>query len=260
MKFACPHCQQRIESEDSWAGQTANCPSCGSEMTVPPIKAERPQPGQGVPRSPVAVKSGVYSVKGSSFVFGYRLAAEPFAKLAGIGQLVFSGSRVLLRMKYDPRGTFWLALLLAILLHSPLVFDAYNSITHTIDWARIPRRHENIVRFLIPSADLCYFIILILRRRRAEIDLSGASKVVIDRNNKRLAFEVNYNGVVQWVAFEAKFHFDEIAAQIANGFGSDWKEGVVSRRARLMHMLIRVQLLIVIIALAGLALMIMLKK
>ena len=37
-KFRCPHCEDLIEAEDEWEGQTSNCPNCGV-----PIAIERPK-------------------------------------------------------------------------------------------------------------------------------------------------------------------------------------------------------------------------
>lgn len=35
MKFNCPKCSQPIEVDDSYAGQTGNCPSCGELVAIP---------------------------------------------------------------------------------------------------------------------------------------------------------------------------------------------------------------------------------
>ena len=39
MKFACPHCQQHLEADESLAGSMFDCPACGKPITV-----ENPQP------------------------------------------------------------------------------------------------------------------------------------------------------------------------------------------------------------------------
>ena len=31
----CPHCEQRIEADDSFAGTTAKCPSCSGDVSIP---------------------------------------------------------------------------------------------------------------------------------------------------------------------------------------------------------------------------------
>jgi hypothetical protein len=33
----CPHCQQRIEADDSFAGTDARCPSCGGNVFIPQL-------------------------------------------------------------------------------------------------------------------------------------------------------------------------------------------------------------------------------
>jgi hypothetical protein len=35
MKFACPHCSQRLEAESTWGGREINCPTCSNAITVP---------------------------------------------------------------------------------------------------------------------------------------------------------------------------------------------------------------------------------
>ena len=35
MKFACPHCDQRIETDAEFAGRVIECPNCSSKMTIP---------------------------------------------------------------------------------------------------------------------------------------------------------------------------------------------------------------------------------
>ena len=35
MKFNCPHCNQRIEAPDDWAGTQGNCPECANLITLP---------------------------------------------------------------------------------------------------------------------------------------------------------------------------------------------------------------------------------
>lgn len=39
MKFACPHCQQPLEADESYAGATVDCPACGKTFVV---EAEQP--------------------------------------------------------------------------------------------------------------------------------------------------------------------------------------------------------------------------
>jgi len=58
MKFACPHCQQPLEADDSFAGAAIDCPTCGESMVIPaapPVEetppAEPPAPA-AVPEAP----------------------------------------------------------------------------------------------------------------------------------------------------------------------------------------------------------------
>ena len=33
-KFYCPHCEQKIEADESMRGEIANCPCCNEEIVV----------------------------------------------------------------------------------------------------------------------------------------------------------------------------------------------------------------------------------
>mgnify|MGYP003639556920 CR=1 FL=1 len=44
MKFNCPKCKQRIEVGESYAGQSANCPTCSEALTIPFPPEQTPQP------------------------------------------------------------------------------------------------------------------------------------------------------------------------------------------------------------------------
>lgn len=38
--FQCPHCDVKISAEAEYAGATANCPSCGGDLIVPPDSSQ----------------------------------------------------------------------------------------------------------------------------------------------------------------------------------------------------------------------------
>ena len=40
-RFTCSHCGQEIECDELWSGHEIQCPTCKTEMTVPP-KPEAP--------------------------------------------------------------------------------------------------------------------------------------------------------------------------------------------------------------------------
>ncbi|MEO7934388.1 MAG: alginate lyase family protein [Chthoniobacterales bacterium] len=72
MKFDCPHCTQNLEIADEWSGQSVDCPTCQTSLTVPalaaaipvaqaapkplatsqPAKLRRPATGGGAPTKP----------------------------------------------------------------------------------------------------------------------------------------------------------------------------------------------------------------
>ena len=84
--FNCPHCQQKIEAEDEWIGQDAECPSCGKTIKVEKNKPQiilkpiNPQPGfqqqpgfqpqtfvQNTPKEPASPSSFSYQRIGNKF-------------------------------------------------------------------------------------------------------------------------------------------------------------------------------------------------
>jgi len=44
MKFNCPHCDQSIDADDSYAGQTCDCPTCQQPFIIPDLAAPPPLP------------------------------------------------------------------------------------------------------------------------------------------------------------------------------------------------------------------------
>lgn len=78
--FNCPHCQQKIEAEDEWIGQDAECPSCGKAIKVEKnkplitLKPINPQPSfqpqtfvQNTPKEPASPFSFSYQRIGNKF-------------------------------------------------------------------------------------------------------------------------------------------------------------------------------------------------
>jgi DNA-directed RNA polymerase subunit RPC12/RpoP len=39
IEFMCAHCRETLEATDDMAGQTVECPSCGTELTIPQARA-----------------------------------------------------------------------------------------------------------------------------------------------------------------------------------------------------------------------------
>lgn len=60
MKFACPHCQQPLEADESYAGATIDCPACGKSFViaeiqpnpVPPMAVAAPVQESGATQKP----------------------------------------------------------------------------------------------------------------------------------------------------------------------------------------------------------------
>src|SRR5688500_17321930 len=50
--FYCSHCGQRIDAEDSLAGESALCPTCGGGITVPLPRSASPARGAVLPDMP----------------------------------------------------------------------------------------------------------------------------------------------------------------------------------------------------------------
>jgi len=117
--FACPHCQQHIEADDSICGQTVECPACKGEFVVPEKPKPRPAPKVAtiisaspapVPNDPEEEKTilttapvtrayigsmiaaGVWSIIGIlvSFIFVYQCSvmSEDPMRLAIVGSIV----------------------------------------------------------------------------------------------------------------------------------------------------------------------------
>jgi hypothetical protein len=40
LKFACPHCEQHVQCDDSMSGQFVPCPACGRKVQVPSLPDE----------------------------------------------------------------------------------------------------------------------------------------------------------------------------------------------------------------------------
>ena len=69
LKFACPHCEQHIKCEETWAGKTIACPACNRNVVVPTLsddhhlrlitgKVPVPAHAHGAPRAGQANAAG----------------------------------------------------------------------------------------------------------------------------------------------------------------------------------------------------------
>ncbi len=76
MKFACPHCSQRLEAESTWAGREINCPTCSGIIAVPGENLKSRTPGEtpGTKGRRFAVWGLVFGV----FLVGLGLGARRY--------------------------------------------------------------------------------------------------------------------------------------------------------------------------------------
>ena len=66
-KFHCPHCNQRIEADDSDAGQKVDCPACSNTFIVPfPRESPPPSPPPLPPSTPIQLQPRLRPIARSS--------------------------------------------------------------------------------------------------------------------------------------------------------------------------------------------------
>jgi len=116
IRFACPSCQQPIEIDDQWAGQSVGCPYCKKVVTAPasstwppgdvPVASPAGSAFQAPPPPPGQVQPlGLPSARRSSAPWALTLAIT-CAMLSLFGWLVWSVSlSILLEKKVGPRPT-----------------------------------------------------------------------------------------------------------------------------------------------------------
>lgn len=121
--------------------------------------------------------------------------ASPFVKS---GRLSADQGRLELTTQYDPPGSGWLALGAALVtgILVALVAQATGGCAG-------------------PGWLLWFIGIALLRRRKVTINLQEADATVIDPANRRLAFQLNFEGKRRWVAVELPQNFDEAAQAVA---------------------------------------------
>ena len=75
-QFTCPFCNQAMECEDAWAGQTAQCPSCGHEVVLQPPGTAMPPPPPPPVSSPTMSSGGAFEVACPQCGQGLQLQRE----------------------------------------------------------------------------------------------------------------------------------------------------------------------------------------
>jgi len=76
MKIRCPHCSQKLEVDNDWAGQEATCPSCNENFVIPQMAAPVIEAEINVKKRPAGNNQLIYDGHPSwwnycgSFIFG----------------------------------------------------------------------------------------------------------------------------------------------------------------------------------------------
>lgn len=60
MDFVCPHCQQSLEVDDTYAGATVNCPACGKPIVIETGQAVEGQPSGASSASKTQQETGAH--------------------------------------------------------------------------------------------------------------------------------------------------------------------------------------------------------
>ena len=60
MRFACPECDQKLQTDDAHAGRTVRCPKCNAKVTVPspPEASPAPAVAEGPARQKIVIRAG----------------------------------------------------------------------------------------------------------------------------------------------------------------------------------------------------------
>lgn len=102
-KFACPHCQQNISTEEDYSGKNVQCPTCGAAFVVPSIPAtalgaeeggEVPVTPHSHPHGPKLLKRPAYQAPQMKTPLGVKTPAGP-----RIGLVIMQEARCLAAKK-----------------------------------------------------------------------------------------------------------------------------------------------------------------
>lgn len=124
----------------------------------------------------------------------YKVMGHNAAHFAGEGDFtIFDDGRIELMARYDPPGTWWMALLATFVTGVIIVLIAQNG------------------GFAAGPGWLPWFMIITwLRRRQTTTYVQNAHSIVVDAPQRRLGFFADFEGQQQWLVFDAKENFDEV--------------------------------------------------
>jgi|GEM_PF-2135824 len=121
--------------------------------------------------------------------------AGPFVKT---GTLTATAERLELTTKYDPPGSGWLAAVAALVTGVVVVIGAQQ------------------LGFCAGPGWIFWFIgIALLRRRTVTLNAREADAAIIDPANRRLAFRLNFQGKMRWVAVDVPQDFEGAGQAVA---------------------------------------------
>lgn len=142
--------------------------------------------------------SNTWNVKLGSLWRTYKVQggrAGPFVKQ---GTLAATGERLELTTKHDPPGSGWLAAVAALVTGVVVVLVAQQ------------------LGFCAGPGWLLWFIgIAMLRRRTVTLNVHEADRAIIDPANRRLAFHLNFEGKMRWVAVDVPENFEDAGQAVA---------------------------------------------
>jgi hypothetical protein len=148
---------------------------------------------------------------------GFRVGSNKALPLVNPGEFKISDKgTVELSARYDPPGSGWRALIVAIV----------TGILVTI--------LAQATGFCAgPGWLLWYILIILVRRKPATLTLAQAESVVVDAGNRRLGFLIDFQGARHWVAFEIPGEqFHEALKSLKATTPAQINEGQIKRRLK----------------------------
>jgi len=148
---------------------------------------------------------------------GFRVGSNKTLPLVNPGEFKISDKgTVELSARYDPPGSGWRALIVAIV----------TGILVTI--------LAQATGFCAgPGWLLWYILIILVRRKPATLTLAQAESVVVDAGNRRLGFLIDFLGGKSWVAFEIPGEqFHNALQSLKATTSAPLSEGQIKRRLK----------------------------
>jgi len=162
---------------------------------------------------------------------GFRVGSNKALPLVNPGEFKISDNGTIeLSARYDPPGSGWRALVVAIVTGILVTIVAQAT------------------GFCAGPGWLLWCILIILIRRQwVSLNLENSESVVVDSANHRLGFLTDFQGEKRWVAFEIKENFDLLVQSITAVVPAPVAEGKIARRLRAATVAVLVTLAILVV-------------